>query len=99
MPHDHVMNKAKIWKIVARPAALVVAGLNSMISTLYDRFLDDATGCLDLAGLKESKEFLEFSIATAELQKTDLSSLTNNQKLAFFLNLYNILVRSYSEAF
>jgi hypothetical protein len=63
------MNRAKIWLIPARPASIVAAQLNSMIYLLYDKFLDEKTGCLDVVGLKKSRDFLQFSIATAELQE------------------------------
>lgn len=73
--HDFVMNNAKIWLIPARPASMVAAQLNSMIYLLYDQFLDEKSGCLDIVGLKKSKEFMQFSIATAELQKVSDSFL------------------------
>lgn len=69
VPSDYLMNNAKIWLLPARPASVVAAQLNGMIYLLYDRFLDDKTGLLDIAGLKKSREFVQFCIATAELQK------------------------------
>jgi len=88
---SNVLNKKKIWTLPPRDASEVLEELNSMIYDLYQKFLsmDDAT--LDIVTMSKSKEFRKFSLATAELQQLSLQSMNRNGRLAFFLNMYNVL--------
>jgi len=46
----------------------------------------------DMAGIGKNQEFVEFHLSTAELDDVDLSLLkTSEEKLAFWLNIYNTL--------
>ncbi len=47
---------------------------------------------VDYRGISASKKFERYVHATAELKRVDLSSLSREEKLAFFINMYNALV-------
>jgi hypothetical protein len=47
---------------------------------------------LDLSSLRQSKQFNDFSLATAEYQVANISKLSEQEKMAFLSNLYNTMV-------
>jgi hypothetical protein len=70
----------------------VAEDLRLRILRLYDRYLDESGRAVDYNGLAQDPEFSAFVDATMELQKIDMSSLNRNGKMAFWINIYNILV-------
>eukprot|EP01125_Pyxidicula_operculata_P018614 TRINITY_DN6623_c0_g1_i1.p1 TRINITY_DN6623_c0_g1~~TRINITY_DN6623_c0_g1_i1.p1 ORF type:complete len:1121 (+),score=202.26 TRINITY_DN6623_c0_g1_i1:125-3487(+) len=92
VPHNYIMNTLKIWRLPPRHPSILTTHLNSMIHKLYSKYLDMDGVMLDLKSFKESSEFFKFRLATAELQRVDIHSLSEEEKFAFFLNMYNILV-------
>ena len=70
-------------------------GLVSAISKLIIadiRLLLIFLQAVDYVGISRSPKFEEYVKATGELKRVDVSSLTREQKLAFFINIYNALV-------
>ena len=51
---------------------------------------------MDYKGLAADPDFRLFVDATAELQKLDVSGFSREQRMAFWINIYNILVVSYA---
>ena len=47
---------------------------------------------MDYRGISQSRKFETYVRATAELKRVDLASLSREEKLAFFINIYNALV-------
>ena len=47
---------------------------------------------MDYVGIGRNPKFEEYVKATGELKRVDVSSLTREQKMAFFINIYNALV-------
>lgn len=47
---------------------------------------------VDYKGISQSKKFEAYVRATAELKRVDLSTLSREEKVAFFVNVYNALV-------
>jgi len=56
------------------------------------RFLSPDGKSIVLSGIALSEEFRHYSVAECELQRVDVSSLSPSDKLAFFINVYNLLV-------
>ena len=50
-------------------------------------------GKIMYAVVKRQEEYLQFLEATCELQCVDLLLLTPNERLAFCINLYNLMVK------
>ncbi|EFN52965.1 hypothetical protein CHLNCDRAFT_137357 [Chlorella variabilis] len=87
------LNGQVVWFGLARPAAEVAESLRKRILQLYDKYLQDGGKKVNYRALKADPAFAEFAAATAELQKVDLSGLaTREQRMAFFINIYNALV-------
>jgi hypothetical protein len=74
------------------PEARLDVALQTLAQTLKAEAIgDDST--VDYAHLSQSKTFLAYQQLTAHLPNFDLASLTTRQdKLAFWMNLYNALV-------
>lgn len=49
------------------------------------------SGEFDYSILRESEQFRAYIFAAAELQKVDLSTMDHDEKMAFFVNIYNAL--------
>lgn len=71
----------------------VAARLKQAINGLKGNFYDLDTGKVSYSAMKGSEAYGEYLEAAAQLRYLDLSSLqTQDQRLAFWINLYNALV-------
>mmetsp|Transcript_4884 Transcript_4884/g.21053 ORF Transcript_4884/g.21053 Transcript_4884/m.21053 type:complete len:558 (-) Transcript_4884:247-1920(-) len=52
---------------------------------------DPAAGEIDYAALARSEAFRQYVLSAAELQAVEISSLDSEERLAFFVNIYNAL--------
>eukprot|EP00959_Pyramimonas_sp_CCMP1952_P287619 6015019-Pyramimonas_sp.AAC.1 len=52
----------------------------------------DSDGLVDYAAIAEDRKYRDFQEAVCEIQKVDIQSLDHSTKLAFFINLYNLVV-------
>ena len=76
----------------ARPGVVVSGILRSLILSIYNDFLSADGRAVDYDGISRSEKFTKYVIATSELQGVDVSVMNRNEKLAFFINIYNALV-------
>eukprot|EP01103_Thecamoeba_quadrilineata_P013715 TRINITY_DN3891_c0_g1_i4.p1 TRINITY_DN3891_c0_g1~~TRINITY_DN3891_c0_g1_i4.p1 ORF type:complete len:168 (-),score=10.25 TRINITY_DN3891_c0_g1_i4:374-838(-) len=65
--------------------------LHKTILKLYTKYLSNDGKTVDYLGLKEDPNFSEYVKETAKLQTAKIQSLTRNERLALFINLYNSL--------
>ena len=72
----------------------VAEQLRESVLALYDKHLAADGKAVDYKGLSTDLEFQLFVDATAELQKLDMSAFSREERLAFWINIYNILVVS-----
>ena len=70
----------------------VAEGLRQRILALYDAHLATDGRALDYEALKKDPDFANYVTATAELQRVDLRSLDQAERMCFFINLYNALI-------
>ncbi|PRW45346.1 hypothetical protein C2E21_6023 [Chlorella sorokiniana] len=81
------------WFGPARPAEQVAESLRQSLLRLYDRHLAADGRRVRYAALQADPEWRRFVAAAAELQKVDLAGLSSReQRMAFFINIYNVLV-------
>lgn len=59
---------------------------------LYDKHMFPDGKSINYVALARDKLFSQFITATTELQRVDVSGLTRDERMALFLNLYNILI-------
>ncbi len=62
------------------------------ILALYERYLSEDGQTVNYDGIRQSDEWSAFLQHTYELQRLDLSQLSREQTLSFFINVYNVLV-------
>ena len=72
----------------------VAEQLRQSVLALYDKHLAADGKAVDYEGLSADPDFRLFVDATAELQKLDMSAFSREERLAFWINIYNILVVS-----
>jgi len=75
-----------------RPAVEVSRDLRRRMLRLKGEFLSDDGSRVDYGGMRASPAFAEFAEATAELQVVDPSALPPDERKAFFINIYNIII-------
>ncbi|RUS78046.1 hypothetical protein EGW08_014185 [Elysia chlorotica] len=66
--------------------------LRKMILKLYSVFLSEDGKQVDYKGMKASDEFKTYTNMTRELIRIDIKSASREEKIAFFVNIYNALV-------
>jgi len=81
-----VLNLEIKWTGPARPAVQLSISLARHVQGLCQLFL------FDWGSIAGSQEFRAFLLATAELQKVELLSLPATEQLAFWINIYNVLI-------
>ena len=86
------LNGGFVWPRPARPASTVASELRQGALRLYGRFLSDDGAKLDYDGLRSSAEFRDLALGTSELARADIFELTREERIAFFVNTYNLLV-------
>jgi len=66
--------------------------LRQIILRLYDKHLASDGKALNYKALKQDPVFKTYVNATAELQNADVASLNREERMAFFINIYNAVV-------
>ncbi|UCF57099.1 MAG: DUF547 domain-containing protein [Deltaproteobacteria bacterium] len=81
-------------RIQATPSTDVACNLMATMGDLKDRFYDFNRGLVDYEAMKNSSEYRSmYQEMSAKLQAFDLASLSSlEEKLAFWINLYNTIV-------
>jgi len=70
----------------------VSESLRQIILRLYDKHLASDGKALNYKALKQDPVFKTYVNATAELQNADVASLNREERMAFFINIYNAVV-------
>lgn len=66
--------------------------LRLLMLNLKTNFINEATGKVDYQSISKSHEFADYAELAEKLKYIDLSTLSVNEKKAFFINVYNALV-------
>ncbi|KAJ5080564.1 electron carrier/ protein disulfide oxidoreductase [Anaeramoeba ignava] len=90
--NQNILNLAIEFSGKPRHPQKVVESLTEFIIDMCHSRYSVSTEQIDLFSLSKSILFLRFILATTELQKIKLKSLLPEQKIPFFINLYNILI-------
>ncbi|PON50248.1 Dishevelled [Parasponia andersonii] len=75
-----------------KPAAKVGEKLTKIMSAILEAYASDDRRHVDYLGISNSEEFRRYVNLTQELHRINLMELSQEQRLAFFLNLYNAMV-------
>eukprot|EP00656_Telonema_subtile_P041830 TRINITY_DN4713_c0_g1_i4.p1 TRINITY_DN4713_c0_g1~~TRINITY_DN4713_c0_g1_i4.p1 ORF type:complete len:727 (+),score=154.78 TRINITY_DN4713_c0_g1_i4:251-2431(+) len=85
------MNLKRIWDVPARDAHDVACSLQDQLKKVYGVCVSPDGTSVDYDAMKKCVEFRELELTLAELQVVELSTLSFREKLAFWINLYNIM--------
>jgi hypothetical protein len=69
----------------------IAAKLNQQVLAVYGEFLSDDGRSVDYVGMAKSDAFAAYVAASRELRHVDAAQLTVGERMAFFINLYNML--------
>ncbi|KAK3040149.1 hypothetical protein RJ639_028399 [Escallonia herrerae] len=75
-----------------KSAAIVGLRLTKIMSAILESFASEDQQHLDYAGISNSEEFRRYITLVQDLHRVNIFVLSANEKLAFFLNLYNAMV-------
>lgn len=75
-----------------KTAALICDRLTKIMSAILESYASDDRKHVDYAAISRSEEFRRYINLTQDLQRVNIVELSENEKLAFFLNLYNAMV-------
>ena len=86
------LNKNTLSICEARPASEISSKLRRLILAIYDDFLTVDGKGVDYRGITDSDAFARYEQLTIQLQRVDVTSLSENEKKSFFINIYNALI-------
>ncbi|GFS22489.1 glutaredoxin [Elysia marginata] len=86
------LNGGAISECVPKSANQLGELLRKMILKLYSVYLSEDGKAMDYKGMKASAEFKTYTEIARELTRVDIKSASREEKLAFFINIYNALV-------
>ncbi|KAI3982945.1 hypothetical protein MKX01_010428 [Papaver californicum] len=75
-----------------KPAIEVGEKLTKLMFAILESYASEDRRHLDYTGIRNSEEFRRYVNLTKDLQRVDILKLTNDEKLTFFMNLYNSMV-------
>ena len=90
---SNILNNSTTWSKQPRLAWHVAAELLGVLIDIYRKFIAQG-GLLTKVGISELKttqSYLDFHSATSELSQVTVEYLSHNQKLAFWINTFNLM--------
>ena len=66
---------------------LMAQQIRNILLKLFATFLSEDGSAVDYQGISKSKLFEQFKLMSVELQRVDLHEMSENEKLAFFINI------------
>lgn len=97
MEHDPVVS-AKCYNFTGctndmkpKTPTEIAARLRSLTQAIYEAYISDDGKHVDYRSIGASEEFIRYLKVIEELHRIDLLDLSREEKLAFFINLYNMM--------
>ncbi|XP_062506238.1 uncharacterized protein LOC134182807 [Corticium candelabrum] len=86
------LNMSYVTDCEPHGANVISEHLRHLILQLYADHLSQDGKAVDYEGMGRNPKFASYVKATAQLQRVDVNSLSREEKIAFFINIYNALV-------
>ena len=86
------LNTFKMSSSVLTSPDLLAQQIRNVLLKLFSNFLSEDGSAVDYSGISKSKLFEQFKLLAVELQRVDIAVMTESEKVAFFINIYNALV-------
>ncbi|GBG34248.1 Glutaredoxin [Hondaea fermentalgiana] len=84
------LNNFRVWQDRVDDPLVVVIALKKQLSGILSRYRGK-DGLVDYVGAAADSEFARFDEATCELQRLSIPDMAEKTRLAFVINLYNLL--------
>lgn len=86
------LNTKNKWYGEARSAQLIIEELRTILLVLEEQFIGDQGRSVDYQAAGTSEKFKIYKHYISELQRISLDALEENERKAFFINAYNMLM-------
>ncbi|XP_056018682.1 uncharacterized protein LOC125670590 isoform X2 [Ostrea edulis] len=86
------LNAGEMSECGPRPAGDLGEDIRKLILKIYAAFLSKDGKKVDYKGIAGSDEFKKYVRLTKELQRVNIADASMDEKVAFFINIYNALV-------
>ncbi|KAL5016161.1 hypothetical protein ScPMuIL_005750 [Solemya velum] len=86
------LNSGSLSECQPQPAGFLGEEIRKMILKIYNAFLSADGKKVDYKGISGSTEYQQYLRLTKELVRCQISDATLEEKLSFFINVYNALV-------
>lgn len=83
--------RGSVSDLEPKTAAALSQRLTCIMSAILESYASDDRRRLDYVGISNSEEFRRFVNLVEDLQRVNLTTLSADEKLAFFMNLYNAM--------
>jgi len=80
-----------IIDVAPKPIAEVASRLRSLSYAIFEAYVSVDGRHVDYRSIQGCEEFKRYIRTTEELQRVDIDDLSREEKLAFFINLYNMM--------
>lgn len=89
---SQALNQGDVSQCEVTSANQLGEDLRKLILKIYNGFLSDDGKRVDYKGIAESDLFQQYQSMTLQLQRVHIEAASCEEKLAFFINVYNALV-------
>jgi len=88
---EEALNTKKMAVCVKKNADQVAEEIRDIMSQIFSKFLSADGKTVDYNGIASSPLWAEYLNLATQLQRVDIETLDRDARLAFFINIYNIL--------
>jgi len=88
---EEALNTKKMAVCVKKNADQVAEEIRDIMSQIFSKFLSADGKTVEYDGIASSPLWAEYLNLATQLQRVDIETLDRDAKLAFFINIYNIL--------
>ncbi|XP_061365345.1 uncharacterized protein LOC133308690 [Gastrolobium bilobum] len=80
-----------ILTLTPKPLAEIASRLRFLCYAIFEAYVSEDGRRVDYTSMHESEEFARYMRIVEELQRVEIWDLSREEKLAFFINLYNMM--------
>ncbi|XP_077224390.1 electron carrier/ protein disulfide oxidoreductase [Tasmannia lanceolata] len=80
-----------IIDVKPKPIVEIASRLRFLLFAMFEAYVSDNGRHVDYRSIQSSEEFARYFRIVEELQRVELDGLSREEKLAFFINLYNMM--------
>ncbi|GAA0138754.1 hypothetical protein LIER_00439 [Lithospermum erythrorhizon] len=84
--------RGSVNDVEPKDASILSQTLSKLMTAILESYASDDRHHVNYVGISNSEEFRRYLSLVQCFQRVDLSTLSVNEKLAFFLNLYNAMI-------